>query len=104
MDLTNDNWPFAECSVGGIINIHFFLPRLFSLFAGCLAPGGYLLFETPPGYGGNYRELPKAGEIRSALAELFYLELYKEHRVGPPQCDAVVVQVLAAKLGSVRAA
>lgn len=97
IDLTKDVWPFAESSVGGIVNIHFFLPRLFPLFGACLSPGGYLLFETPPGHGGNYRELPKAGEVRSALAELFHLELYKECRVGPPLRDAVVVQVLASR-------
>lgn len=95
MDLTKDDWPFDESSVGGIVNVHFFLPRLFPLFGACLSPGAYLLFETPPGHGENYRELPKAGEIRSALAELFHLELYKERGVGPPQYDAVVVQVLA---------
>jgi SAM-dependent methyltransferase len=95
MDLTKDDWPFAEHSVGGILSIHFFLPRLFPLFGACLIPDGYLIFETPPGYGGNYLELPRAGEIRSALADLFHLELYKERRVGSPQCDAVVVQLLA---------
>ena len=97
MDLTKDDWPFAKCSVGGIVNIHFFLPRLFALFGACLSPGGYLLFETPPGHGGNYQELPEAGKVRSALAGLFHLELYKERRVGPPQCDAVVVQALACR-------
>jgi tellurite methyltransferase len=97
MDLTKDVWPFAESSVGGIVTVHFFLPCLFPLFGACLSPGGYLLFETPSGHGGNYRELPKSGEVRSALAELFHLELYRERRVGPPRCDAVVVQVLACR-------
>src|ERR1017187_7703007 len=87
----------ANSRVGGIINVHFLLPALFPFCEQSLSPGGYLLLETVPGCGGNYLELPKANELRSALEMLFELEFYRERKVGPVACDAVTVQVLAKK-------
>jgi SAM-dependent methyltransferase len=95
MDLVNDIWPFGVSSVGGIINIHFFLPRLLSDFESSLSPGGYLLLETVPGCGGNYLELPKAGFVRAHLEETFDFECYEETKVGPSDYDAVTVRLLA---------
>jgi SAM-dependent methyltransferase len=95
MDLLKDSWPFGESSVGGIINIHFFCPMLLPAFERSLAPGGYLLFETVPGCGGNYLELPKAGAVRSAFGNVFDFEFYQERRVGPHGFDAVTVRMLA---------
>ena len=82
LDLIKDPWPFGPRTVGGILNVHFFTPRLFPFFARSLSPGGYLLFETVPGCGGNYLELPKAGEVRTALGKAFDVEFYKEGQVG----------------------
>jgi len=98
LDLVKDPWPFGPCAVGGIVNVHFLLPALFPFFEGSLSPGAYLLLETVPGCGGNYLELPKAGEIRSALRKAFDFEFYKEAKVGPRGYDAVTVQLLARRL------
>src|ERR1700687_484484 len=68
LDLIKDSWPFGSGSVGGIINVHFLLPSLFPFFKMSLSPGGCLLIETVPGCGGNYLQLPKAGELRSLFA------------------------------------
>jgi hypothetical protein len=95
LDLVKDPWPFGPCTVGGILNIHYFAPALFPLFASSLSPGGYLLLETFPGCGENYLDLPKAGEVRTALVNAFDLEVYKEDKVGPPAYNAVTVQTLA---------
>ena len=95
LDLMKDPWPFGSGTVGGILNIHFFAPTLFPFFARSLSPGGYLLFETVPGCGGNYLELPKAGEVRTALGKAFDIEFYKEGQVGPHAYNAVTVQTLA---------
>lgn len=100
LDLVEDPWPFGPCSIGGIINVHFFLPKLFPLFEQSLATGAYLLFETVPGCGGNYLELPRAGEIKSALEESFMFEYYKEREVGPRGHRAVTVQLLARRKGN----
>jgi SAM-dependent methyltransferase len=97
LDLVKDRWPFTASFAGGIINVHFLLPELFPFFERSLSTGGYLLLETVPGCGGNYLELPKAGELRSALERLFELEVYQERRVGPIGYDAVAVRVLAKK-------
>jgi tellurite methyltransferase len=97
LDLVNDHWPFAACCAGGIINVHFLLPALFPAFTRSLSPGGYLLLETAPGCGGNYLELPKAGELRSAFEPAFEFEFYQERKVGPPGFDAVTVKLLAKK-------
>lgn len=95
LDLVVDAWPFEKSSLGGIVNVHFLLIPLFPYFESSLSPGGYLLLETVPGCGGNYLQLPKAGELRSLLKEPFELEFYKERKVGPQKCEAVAVQLLA---------
>jgi len=95
VDLMSDPWPFGANSIGGILNVHFLLPALFPFFEKSLKSKGYLLLETVSGCGGNYVQLPKAGEIRSAFEKAFDLEFYKERKVGPEKCDAVTVQLLA---------
>lgn len=100
LDLAKDRWPFTAGVAGGIINVHFLLPELFPFFERSLSPGGYLLLETVPGCGGNYLELPKAGELRSAFERVFELEFYQERTVGPLGFDAVTVRLLAKKRSS----
>jgi SAM-dependent methyltransferase len=95
IDLARDPWPFGLATLGGIIDVHFLLPDLFRHFAASLAPEGCLLLETVSGYGSNYRELPKAGNLRQELAENFDFEQYRERAVGPVGCGAVTVRVLA---------
>jgi SAM-dependent methyltransferase len=94
-DLVEDSWPFEEASAGGIVNVHFFLPSLFPFFENSLSPGGYLIFESVPGCGGNYLQLPPAGYVRSLLTTGFELEVYKERRVGPQGHDAVTTLTVA---------
>jgi SAM-dependent methyltransferase len=94
MDLFNDPWPFGVSMAGGLVNVHFLLSSLFPSFERSIFPGGYLLLETVPGCGGNYLQLPKAGELRAAFERSFDLEFYKERKVGPASFDAVTVQLL----------
>ena len=95
IDLIKDPWPFGPRSLGAIVNVHFFLPKLFLDFESSIMPGGYLLLETVPGCGGNYLELPKAGYVRGALDGSFAFEFYRERKVGPSNYDAVTVQLAA---------
>lgn len=95
IDLVNESWPFGAGRLGGILNIHLFLPNLFPFFECSLASGKYLLFETPPGNGGNYLELPMAGDVRRALANGFKLEFFKESVAGPRNYGAVTTKILA---------
>jgi hypothetical protein len=95
LDLEKELWPFGKAEAGGIINVHFLLPSLFSSFRTSLAGGGYLLIETVPGCGGNYLQLPKAGELQSAFADDFDFLFYRERKVGPAGYDAVAVQFVA---------
>ena len=59
IDLIKDSWPFGPRSLGAVVNVHFFLPKLLVDFENSIMPRGHLLFETVPGCGGNYLELPK---------------------------------------------
>jgi SAM-dependent methyltransferase len=95
LDLERESWPFGKATVGGIINVHFLLPSLFSSFKASLFADGFLLIETVPGCGGNYLQLPRAGELRSSFADDFDFLFYRERKVGPPSCDAVTVQLVA---------
>lgn len=97
IDLNRDPWPFGPNTLGGIVNVHFLLPSLFPHFAASLAPGSYLLLETVPGCGHNYVELPRVGSLRQELAGAFTFEVYRERIIGPPDCDAVAVRLLAKK-------
>ena len=97
LDLVKDHWPFSPGVAGGIINVHFLLPALFPHFEQSLSSGSYLLFESVPGCGGNYLELPKAGAMRTVLKSAFELEVYQERKVGPIGCDAVTIRALAKK-------
>lgn len=95
VDLACHEWPFGDASVGAIINVHFFFPPLFPQFARSLISGAYLLFETAPGCGGNYLQLPREGEIRSYCKNDFDFEVLKEKRVRPSEFGAVTVKLLA---------
>ncbi len=98
LDLVKDRWPFAPYAAGGIINVHFLLPTLFQSFERSLSPGGYLLLETVSGHGGNYLELPKAGELRTFFEKRFQIDWYRERKVGPQDYNAVTVQMFAKRL------
>ena len=103
MDLEVDRWPFDRGQLGGIVNVHFLLPAMLRHFKRSLSPGGYLLIETVPAHGQNYLELPKEGELRSALEKAFDLEFYKEKKTGPPEYKKVTVRLLARRLDRVHA-
>lgn len=94
LDLINDPWPFGAGTIGAVVNVHFLRPSLFPFFEYSLASGGHLLIESISGRGGNYLELPAAGEIRSALETGFHLELYEERKVGPKESNAVTVKLV----------
>jgi SAM-dependent methyltransferase len=95
LDLVNDPWPFEPQTVGGIINIHLTVAALFPCFGAALLPGGCLLVETVPAHGGNFLELPRARQLRSALEDAFDLEFYRERKAGPGNYDAVIVRLFA---------
>lgn len=95
-DLLRDPWPFGKSTLGGIFAVHFpVAPALFVHFADSLTPGGCLLIETVGGHGGNYLELPRAGQLRSALSGRFHFEFYHERKVGPADTDSASVRLLA---------
>jgi hypothetical protein len=95
IDLIKAKWPFEYGFAGGIINVHFTLPALFPFFANSLIPNGYLLLETIPGCGDNFMELPKKGELKTALETHFEFEMYGEKPVGPAERNAVTVKLVA---------
>ena len=97
IDLVAAVWPFGPSTIAGVINVHFYYPPLFENFERSLCPGGYLLFETVPGCGGNYVQLPKSNEIKAALEPSFDIEFYRERPVGPTDFGAVTAQVFARK-------
>lgn len=95
MDLLADPWPFSQQTTGGIVLVDFLHVSLFPKFHSCLIKGGYVLIETVSARGGNYLELPKAGELRAAFDASFNFCFYREHKAGPPEVDAVAVKMLA---------
>jgi SAM-dependent methyltransferase len=95
MDLLTDPWPFREHTIGGIVLVDFLDRSLFQYLERSLVVGGYLLIETISNRGGNYLELPRATELRTAFERSFEFSIYHERKAGPRAMDAVTVRMLA---------
>jgi len=94
-DLTPEGWPVARSSVSAIVCVHFAMIDLIPSFIGSLRMGGHLYVETFGGQGQNFRELPRAGQLRELLSMYVEFGYYKEQKVGPPEIDSVSVILLA---------
>jgi SAM-dependent methyltransferase len=97
IDLVDDPWPYREESIGAIINVYFFLPKLFEQFLVSLKIGGYIFIESIDGHGGNYIELPPQGFVKGKLSRAFEILYFKEKKVGPPSSDASTIKLFAKK-------
>ena len=82
-------WPFPSDHFSGVICVHFFAASLINSIVWSVVPGGFLYIETFGDHGGNYLDLPKAGELRALLAVHFDISFYKERKAGPRGYDAV---------------
>jgi SAM-dependent methyltransferase len=91
-------WPFVHNKFAAIICVHFLNFRLFRHFAEALVAGGYLYIETFENRGGNYLDLPRAGELRDLLAQHFSIQFYSERKAGPSERDAVTAKVLSKRI------
>ena len=98
VDLEKDSWRFNKESIGAIINIHCYRPKLFDKFVTSIVSGGYLYFETPGGHGKNYIDLPEKGSVKAKLLPYFNLIFYQESSVGPENLNRVTVKLFAQKL------
>ena len=76
----------------------FWISVFLRAFHSSLVSGGHLYIETFGGHGGNYLDLPKAGQLRDLLSRHFHLAVYREKPVGPPEAGAVSVKLLGRKL------
>jgi SAM-dependent methyltransferase len=94
-DLTSEGWPVARSSVSAIICVHFAMIHLIPNFISSLQEGGYLYIETFGGQGQNFRELPKAEQLRALLSRHVEFKSYKERKLGPAEVDSVAVTLLA---------
>jgi SAM-dependent methyltransferase len=95
-DLSDNRWPFLESSFSAVVCVHFPAQEIIENLKGSLREGGYIYIETFGGQGGNYLQLPKAGELRAALAGYDLLS-YSERSVGPTTSNSVAVVALAQK-------
>jgi SAM-dependent methyltransferase len=97
-ELKESQWPFSQNCFGAIICVHFLDINLFDVFHASLVPNGHLYIETFGGHGGNYLDLPKAGQLHDLLSRNFNLLFYREKMVGPLGFGAVSVKLLGKKL------
>ena len=100
-DLSDNRWPFLESSFSAVVCVHYPAQEIIENLKASLREGGYIYIETFGGQGGNYLQLPKAGELRRALAG-YNLLYYKERSVGPTSFNSVVVVALAQKQSAAR--
>jgi SAM-dependent methyltransferase len=99
-DLTVEGWPVAPSIASAIICVHFAMVDLIPTFLSSLQEGGYLYIETFGGQGQNFRELPKAGQLRELLSRQVEFRYYKERKAGPEEFNSVVVTLFAQRRGS----
>jgi len=95
-DLSTDRLPFAKSSFSAVICVHYPVQTIISDLDAAVQKGGHFYIETFGGQGQNYLELPKAGEIRDALAG-YDFHFYKERPVGPRSQNSVAVRALGRK-------
>jgi SAM-dependent methyltransferase len=67
-DLSNNRWPFVRLSFSAVVCVHYLVQEIIEYLKSSLREGGYIYIETFGDQGGNYLQLPKAGELRAALA------------------------------------
>lgn len=79
-DLRSDRWLFTPGSFSAVVCVHFVKMELLPYFSLSLWAGGYLYIETFGGQGGNYVDLPKAGQVRGVLGDYEFIH-YVEKRV-----------------------
>jgi SAM-dependent methyltransferase len=96
-ELSPLNWPFSEKCFSGVVCVHFVDIALLEVFRASLISGGFFYFETYGGHGGNYLDLPRAGQVHDLLSKDFDLSFYRERKVGPVGCNAVTVKLFAYK-------
>jgi len=96
-DLEANRWPIAPSSVSAIVCIHFSMITLMPRFVSSLRAGGCIYIETVGGQGQNYRELPRAGQLRDLLCRHADFRYYREQKVGPPEWNTVSVKLFARK-------
>jgi SAM-dependent methyltransferase len=96
-DLEPDLWPFMSASFSAIVCIHFPVTNLVPCFISSLQRNGYIYIETFGGHGENFRQLPKAGQLKGLLSTHVQFKYYKERKAGPIAFDAVSVILFAQK-------
>jgi SAM-dependent methyltransferase len=97
VSLGSSTWPFLENAFSAVTCIHFPKLDLLDCFRFSVVPGGLLFIETFGGQGQNYLDLPRVGQLRKAISKDHDLVFYREKSVGPPDCGAVAVKLLARK-------
>jgi SAM-dependent methyltransferase len=96
-EISEERWPFPSNRFSTIICVHFLDVSLFGRFAEALVTGGNLYIETFENRGGNYLDLPQAGQLHDLLSKRFSIQFYEEKKAGPPSYDAVTAKVLCKK-------
>jgi hypothetical protein len=96
-DLKPESWPFVQSSFAAIVCVHFPVIKLVPCFIFSLQPGGHMYVETFGGHGGNFLQLPKAGQLKSLLSSHVEFKYYKERKARPTTFDAVSVILFAQK-------
>jgi SAM-dependent methyltransferase len=89
--------PLAPDTMCLAVVVHFISSTLLQALSRLLRTGGYLVYETYGGNGGNYLTLPYPGQIAAALYPYFELISYQEKPVGPSK-QAVTVKCLARRV------
>ena len=93
--------PLATDTLFLAVVVHFISSALLQALSRLLRTGGYLVYETYGGNGGNYLTLPRPGQIAAELHPSFELIYYQEKPVGPKK-DAVTVKCLAKRVTAPR--
>lgn len=93
-DLSNDIL-LLENSFGIVLATHYPGLNLPTRLIPLLKKGGYILLETYSGHGGNWHDLPAAGELKRSLLSRCHIIKYVERPVGPTRTEAVSVKALA---------
>ena len=95
IDFENQEWPFAENSASGIINVHYYNKDIVKKFINTVCVGGFIYIETISARGENYLELPEHKYIYDLMKDKYAFIYYNEKIVKPIELSKATLKLLA---------
>ena len=90
VDLLSEKFDLSRSRYGLVLLVHFYSADVLAKIVRSLKPGGFLIVETIDDRGGNYLQLPRAGEVLLAIAPTIKVLSCQAKLAGPDSVRQVI--------------